>query len=282
MSTALPAYKGRSAYFMTFTSKKTEAPLALVTGASSGIGAELARELAQDGHDLVLVARRESPMRDLTIELGAFGVNATVISANLGVINAASSLAAELSDRHLDALDVLVNNAGFGDYQKFSEAEPTKLAEMIQLNVTTLTELTRIFLPGMLTRRRGRILFVGALAGFVPGPGAAVYHATKAYVVSLGEALGYELRGTGVTVTTLCPGPTESGFGVAAGLEEDAGEGRARAMTSRKVAKSGYQAMKQGRAVEIPGVINRMQVAWARLAARMLVKAASAGSVVSL
>ena len=213
-------------------------------------------------------------MRDLATKLGAVGVNATVMAANLGVINAASSLVAELRDRGLDAPDVLVNNAGFGDYREFSEAEPTKLAEMIQLNVTTLTELTRFLLPAMLARRRGRILFVGALAGFVPGPGAAVYHATKAYVVSLGEALADELHGTGVTVTTLCPGPTESGFEMAAGLDPDAGEARGRFMTARRVAQNAYQAMMQGRSLEIPGVINRLPGALARSAARMLVRAA--------
>jgi len=261
-------------YFMTLASNKKERPLALVTGASSGIGVELSRELARDGHDVILVARRENPMRDLATKLAAFGVNATVVAANLGVINAASCLVAELHERGLDVPDVLVNNAGFGDYREFSEAEPTKLAEMIQLNVTTLTELTRFLLPGMLARRRGRILFVGALAGFVPGPGAAVYHATKAYVVSLGEALADELHGTGVTVTTLCPGPTESGFDIAAGLDPDAGEARRRFMTARRVAQSAYQAMMQGHSLEVPGVINRLPAAWARLAARMLVKAA--------
>jgi hypothetical protein len=266
---------------MTSPSNKKERPLALVTGASSGIGGELARELARDGHDLILVARRENPMRDLAIKLSAFGVNATVIAANLGVINAASSLMAELNDRGLDALDVLVNNAGFGDYEEFSEAEPTKLAEMIQVNVTTLTELTRLFLPNMLVRRGGRILFVGALAGFIPGPGAAVYHATKAYVVSLGAALGSELRGTGVTVTTVCPGPTKSGFGMAAGLEADLGEPRVGLMTSRMVAQRAYQALKQGRSLEIPGLTNKMQAAWARLATRMLMRASSVNPAVN-
>jgi uncharacterized protein len=260
---------------MTFASNRKERPLALVTGASSGIGVELARELARDGHDLILVARRENPMRDLAVKLSAFGVNATAIAANLGVINAASTLAAELHDRGLDALDVLVNNAGFGDYQEFSEAEPTKLAEIIQLNITTLTELTRLILPNMLVRRRGRILFMGALAGFTPGPGAAVYHASKAYVVSLGRALGSELRGTGVTVTTVCPGPTKSGFGLAAGLEEGLGDSGVGLMTSRVVAQRAYQALKEGRCLEIPGLRNKMQAAWASLATRMLMRASS-------
>jgi uncharacterized protein len=275
LSAAVAGYEGSPGYFMTFASNRTERPLALVTGASSGIGVELARELARDGHDLILVARRENPMRDLAIKLSAFGVNTTVIAANLGVISAASYLATELRDRGLDALDVLVNNAGFGDYQEFSEAEPTKLAEMIQLNVTTLTELTRLILPDMLVRRRGRILFVGALAGFMSGPGAAVYHATKAYVVSLGSALGSELRGTGVTVTTVCPGPTKSGFGLAAGLEADIGDTRVGLMTSRAVAQRAYQALKEGRCIEIPGLRNKIQVAWARLATRMLIRASA-------
>ena len=150
---------------MTCALNRNERSLALVTGASSGIGVELARELARYGHDVILVARRENLMRDLATKLCAFGVTATVIAANLGVINAASSLMAELRERGLGTPDILINNAGFGDYQEFSEAEPTKLAEMIQLNVTTLTELTRFLRPDMLARRRGHILLVGGWPG---------------------------------------------------------------------------------------------------------------------
>jgi uncharacterized protein len=245
-------------------------PLALVTGASSGIGSELARELARDGHDLILVARRETPMRNLAHDLAAEGVKVTVIPANLGVINTASRLAADLRSRGIHCVDVLVNNAGFGDYMEFTRAEPTKLAEMIQVNVTALTELAREFLPGMVARGRGSVLLVGALAGFSPGPGAAVYHATKAYVHSLGEALNRELRGSGVKVTTLCPGPTDTGFCVAAGrgpASEFFGLGL---MTPAEVARRACGALKQGRRMEVPGLVNKLRAAWIRCAARLL------------
>ncbi len=250
---------------------QTSRALALVTGASSGIGADLARELARDGHDLVLVARREPPMRALATELAADQAKVAVVVANLGVIDAASRLAAELERAGLAALDVLVNNAGFGDYASFASAEPTKLAEMIQLNVAALTELTRAFLPGMVARGRGRVLLVGALAGFAPGPGAAVYHATKAYVLSFGEALDRELRGSGVTVTTVCPGPTHTGFYAAAGGKDlPFDHERAGVMRSAEVARRAYAALKEGRHLEVPGAVNKFHAAWSRLVPRSL------------
>ena len=143
---------------------------------------------------------------------------------------------------------------------------------MIQVNVVALTELTRVFLPGMVARRRGRVLLVGATAGFIPGPGAAVYHATKAYVHSLGEALAYELRGSGVTVTTLCPGPTRTGFAVAAhGESASFHQNAGSSMESADVARQGYEAMKEGRRLLIPGVGNKFEVALSRFAPRFLV-----------
>ena len=253
-------------------------PLALVTGASGGIGADLARELARDGHDLVLVARHEAPMQVLATELADFGANTTVIVANLGVYDAASRLVADLQRRGLAAIDVLVNNAGFGDFAPFDSAEPTKLAEMIQLNVATLTELTRFFLPGMIARRRGRVLLVGAVAGFAPGPGAAVYHATKAYVLSLGEAVAYEVRGSGVTVTTLCPGPTRTGFSVAAGGGKTVLYHRRKSDSDpAEVARQGYRAMQTGRRVVVPGFGNSIAAAFLRFAPRRLVLNVLAG-----
>ena len=246
--------------------------LALVTGASSGIGADLARELARDGYDLVLVARHEAPMQTLAVELATHGAQVTVIPANLGVRDAALRLAAELQRRGLASLDVLVNNAGFGDYASFHLAEPTRLAEMIQLNVVALTELTRTFLPGMMARRRGRVLLVSALAGFAPGPGAAVYHATKAYVLSLGEALAHELRGSGVTVTTLCPGPAQTGFAAAAGGEDIALYRHHQLVGgAAAIARQGYGALKKGRRLLVPGIGNRCAAAVLRFAPRGMV-----------
>ena len=256
---------------MTFASATNARPLALVTGASSGIGVDLARELARGGHDLVLVARREAALVALAEELTAHEVNITVVAANLGVIDAASRLTSELQRRGLAQLDVLVNNAGFGDCASFVRAEPTKLNEMIQLNVAALTALTRACLPGMVARGRGRILLVADVAGFAPGPGAAVYHASKAYVLSLGEALDRELRGTGVTVTTLCPGPTRTGFqAVAGGRESALPRPRFGVMPSADVARQAYEALQRGKRILVPGWLNKLRAVWLRIAPHAL------------
>src|SRR5712671_2718034 len=182
-------------------------PLALVTGASGGIGAALARELARHGHDLVLAARGVAAMEALAAELRAGGAGATVIAADLAQPGAAARLADDIAQRGL-AVDVLVNNAGLGAAGRFDRCDPARISEMLQVNIVALTELTRLLLPGMIARGRGRVMLVGSTAGFQPGPGMAVYFATKAYVLSLVEAIPEVFRGTGVTVTTLCPGPT--------------------------------------------------------------------------
>lgn len=207
-------------------------------------------------------------MQTLATELAAYGARSTIIATNLGTCLAASRLSAELERLGLSELDVLVNDAGFGDYADFLQAEPTKLSEMLHLNVVALTELTRVFLPGMAARRRGRVLLVGALAGFIPGPGSAVYNATKAYVLSLGKALAYELRGSGVTLTTLCPGPTSSGFCAAAGGLGEASACRRpwNLMKSTEVARRGYLAMKKGRRIVVPGLANKFRAFFSRLA----------------
>ena len=205
-------------------------------------------------------------------ELAAIHANVTVISMNLGVVGAACRLAAELERRGIAAVDVLVNSAGFGDFADFAWAEATKLSEMIQLNVVALTELTRLLLPGMLARRRGRVLLIAGLAGFAPGPGAAVFHATKAYVLSLGEALHHELRGTGVHVTTVCPGPTQTGFFAAAG--GDAGRARRWSrqgmMTPDAVARQSCEALAAGQRLLLPGLLNKLRAAWLRVVPRSL------------
>ena len=194
-------------------------PLALVTGASSGIGADLARELARDGHDLVLSARSIEPMQALAAELEADGAGAVVIAADLSRPGGATELAGAIAARGLD-IDVLVNNAGLGGIGRFDQMEPQRISDMLQVNIVALTELTRLLLPGMVARRRGKVLLVASTASFQPGPRMAAYFATKAYVLSLGEALAYELRATGVTVTTLCPGATATNFFKAAGANE--------------------------------------------------------------
>jgi len=228
-------------------------PRALVTGASSGIGIELARQLARDGHDLVLSARRAAPMHALAAELDAHGADSVVIPVDLSKPEAASELAAAVETRGL-LIDVLVNNAGLGGIGRFDQLDPGRVSEMLHVNVVALTELTRLFLPAMVARRRGKVMLVASTAGFQPGPRMAVYFATKAYVLSLGEALAYELRGTGVTVTTRGPGAPATEFFKVAGSNTALQP----AMSASEVARLGYRALKAGRRVAITGTLNRI------------------------
>lgn len=237
-------------------------PLALVTGASSGIGADLARELARDGHDLVLSARSIEPMQALAAELEADGAGAVVIAADLSRPGGAAELAGAIAARGLD-IDVLVNNAGLGGIGRFDQMETQRISDMLQVNIVALTELTRLLLPGMVARRRGKVLLVASTASFQPGPRMAAYFATKAYVLSLGEALAYELRATGVTVTTLCPGATATNFFKAAGASEIA---LRPTMSAAEVARIGYRALRAGRRVVVAGALNRALALAARLA----------------
>jgi hypothetical protein len=245
--------------------KDSAHPLALVTGASSGIGAHLARELANDGHDLILVARRSAPLQELAEEIEAAGANATVLVADLSRIGAAAELVGEIQRRGL-AIDVLVNAAGLGDSGRFDETNTVRLAEMLQVNIVALTELTHLLLPGMVTRRRGRILLVASIAAFQPGPQMAAYSASKAYVLSFGEAIAYELKDTGVTVTTLCPGPTATEFARVARVEDaPLFNGSAHVMSAEEVARFGYEGLKAGRRVVIAGITNTLMAMSARV-----------------
>jgi hypothetical protein len=240
--------------------------LALVTGASSGIGIEIARELARTGHDLVLSARRVAPMEALAAELRGAGATVTVVAADLAQPGMAGALVNDLAERGL-AIDVLINNAGLGGAGRFDRQDETRVSEMLQVNIVALTELTRLLLPAMVARGRGRIMLVASVAAFQPGPRMAVYFASKAYVLSLGEALAYELRRTGVAVTVLCPGATATEFFAVAGADKSVmAQKFRRMMPADIVARMGCAGLAAGRRVVIAGLINRVMTWAARLA----------------
>lgn len=250
-----------------------ERQTALVTGASSGIGWELARLFARDGCDLVFVARRREKLEQLGQDLAReFGATTTVLAEDLSDPQAPPRIAGELARRAL-AVDVLVNNAGFGVYGFFAKTSIEQELAMIQVNITAVTHLTKLLLPGMLERRRGRILNVASTAAFQPGPLMAVYYATKAYVLSFSEALANELAGTGVTVTALCPGPTITEFQKAASLEQTRLFTGPLVMSAATAARAGYEGMRKGKRVVIPGFPNKVLVQAVRFAPRRLVTA---------
>jgi hypothetical protein len=230
---------------------------ALVTGASGGIGEELARLFAADGHDLVLVARSRDRLERLAGQLEErHGVAARVLAADLSRAEAPGEIFAELAGAGV-RLDALVNNAGFGSYGLFAETDLKSELDLLRVNVVALTHLTKLFLPGMIARGRGYLMNVASTAAFQPGPLMAVYYASKAYVLSLSEALANECAGTGVRVSALCPGPTETGFVAAAGMEQSKLFDRG-AMTARDVAAAGYRGLLDGKAVVIPGLRNSL------------------------
>jgi uncharacterized protein len=247
---------------------------ALITGASSGIGLELARILAHHGHDVVLVARQEGKLRALAAELTGHGVRAEAVAADLAVPGAAAALVARVRSLGID-VDVLVNNAGFGHYGRFAETSLDTELSMIQLNIVALTELTKRLLPEMIARRSGRIMNVASTAAFFPGPLMAVYYATKAYVLSFSEAIANELEDSGVTVTALCPGPTASGFQAAASLEESKLVAGRKLPTARDVAQEGYDALMSGKPLVVTGLSNKLTV----LAPRFMPRRAMAAVV---
>jgi short-subunit dehydrogenase len=227
----------------------------LVTGASSGIGLELARCFAADKSNLILVARNGDALEKLAVELRArHGIQVQVIIGDLSRKESPRKIF-DQAGKLGSPVDVLVNNAGFGLIGTFGELPVNRQLEMVQVNISALVELTGLFLPGMLQRRSGGILNVGSVAGFVPGPNMAVYFATKAFVLSFSEALFEELRGTGVSITNLCPGPTESNFSQVAGRHRSR-ENNAAKMSSAAVAVIGHRDFRGGKCLSVPGFSN--------------------------
>jgi short-subunit dehydrogenase len=243
----------------------------LITGASSGIGRELAKCFAAAGSRLVLTARSTDALQSLADELQrAHNTESNVITADLSMPGAPKSIFTELQGRGIN-VDVLVNNAGFGAWGLFAQLPLQRQLEMLQVNINALTELTGLFLPGMLQRRRGGIMNVASVAGFLPGPGMAVYYATKACVLSFTEALAEELRGTNVVVTALCPGPTATNFGQVA-KSDKAGMVRLARMSSGEVARCGLSAFRKQRTVAVPGWQNRFIILLIRCFPRSIVR----------
>jgi short-subunit dehydrogenase len=247
-------------------------PVALITGASGGIGLELARLCAKGGHDLILVARHQTKLEEIAKYLsGMYQIRVELIMADLSDAETPAAIVDTAASRGM-VVDVLVNNAGFGDWGLFGRADLERQLEMIQVNVTALTQLTRLLLPGMITRRKGRILNVASTAAFAPGPLMAVYYATKAYVLSFSEAIGNELSGTGITVTALCPGPTRTGFATTAGLVGSNLFNGPNVMGVESVAAAGYRGMMRGRMVVVPGMANKLLIQSIRISPRWAVR----------
>jgi short-subunit dehydrogenase len=244
----------------TNTARSTGGETAIVTGATSGIGLALSALLASKGYALVLVARDERGLEEVAARLAAeHAIHVTVIAADLASVDGAATVAERVASLGITP-HVLVNSAGRGIYGRFLDTPLESELEMIHLNVIALTELTKRLLPAMVARRRGMILNLASMASFVPGPLMAVYYATKAYVLSFGESLAHELRGTGVTVTTLCPPATQSRFQAVARMEASRLVKGRTLYSPDEIARAGYTGMVAGRRVVIPGFLNWLSV----------------------
>ena len=244
---------------------------ALVTGASAGIGVDLAECFAQDGYNVILAARTESALRDVAERLATtFSITATPIAVDLGAIGGGRRLADAITQKGL-SVDVLVNNAGYGHAGAFNGSDGATQLGMIDLNDRALVELTHIYWPGMLANRRGGVLNVASTAAFQPGPLMAIYYASKAFVLSFSEALWEEARDTGVKVSCLCPGPTVSKFRERAGTNKVRLSRAGTPMPSMTVARMGYEAWQANRRVEVTGMRNRILASLVRFMPRTAV-----------
>lgn len=247
---------------------------ALITGASSGIGYELARIFAEHGYDLVLVSRNEPALHVLAAELSKLhGISAKVIGKDLSLSSAAFEISNQLKRENI-FVDILVNNAGIGIYGPFSKTDLLLEIRILELNIVALTVLTKLCLVEMIKKKKGKILNVASTAAFLPGPLMAVYYASKAYVLSFSEALSRELKGSGITVTTLCPGPTRTAFQKNAGLSEIRLLKKSAIMDAGPVARDGFDGLMKGKTVVISGFLNRILVFSVRFLPRNFTTAA--------
>lgn len=249
-------------------------PYTLITGASGGIGFELAVIMAEKGHNLILTARSEEKLNNIARQLiKNHGIDAISIPADLSVTADRNRLIDEIRRQNI-YIENLINNAGFGDLGAFETSDWAKNEEMIQLNITALTHLTREFLPDMRKAKSGRIMNVASIAAFMPGPLMSVYYASKAYVLSFGEALAGELAGSGVKITTLCPGPVETGFQKKAEFKDPALLKMLKPATAHELADYGYHSMMNGKRLAIHGWMNRFIVFSLRFSPRWVVSRA--------
>jgi uncharacterized protein len=244
---------------------------ALITGASNGIGLELAKIHASNGGNLVLVARNKSKLDELKTDLeNQYKISVYTIGKDLSLATAAQEVYNETAQQKIQ-VDYLINNAGFGDFGMFVETDWNKELQMINLNITTLTQFTKLYLKDMVARKSGKIMNVASTAAFQSGPTMAVYYATKAYVLSFSEAVDNEVSDKGITVTSLCPGATESGFQAAAAMEESALVKGKKLPTSKEVAEYGYKSMLSGKTVAIHGLMNYIMANSVRFTPRSIV-----------
>jgi short-subunit dehydrogenase len=240
---------------------------ALITGASSGIGAELAKLCAADGYSPILVARRADQLQELAASLSkTYGVEARAVAADLSDPSAPQSI---FEATRRQPIEILINNAGFGLRGPFAETDWLAEQRLVEVNIKALTHLTKLYLPDMLRRRSGRILNVASTAAYVPGPFMAFYYASKAFVRSFSEAVADEVKGSGVTVTVLCPGPTRTSFFESAGIA-DSNLLKGNSMEAAEVARIGYRAMMAGKVEVIAGARNRWMMLGTRLAPRTM------------
>ncbi len=244
----------------------------LVTGASGGIGLEIAKLFAADGYSLVLVARSKDKLEEVARDLKrCFGVEVKLIFQDLSVVENCRKVYEEIT-RDGIRVDVLVNNAGAGTWGDFWKTDLEIEMQNMRLNMLSLVYLTKLFLKDMIQNQRGKILNVASTAAFQPGPLMAVYYASKAFVLSFSEALSNETRATGVTVTALCPGPTDTNFRAAAGMQKSMLFSKHLNLPASEVARAGYEGMKRGKAIVVPGFKNRLVIQLLRIAPRGFVR----------